>query len=74
MQKVSNERDAGFEPLFARPAEAASMLRISRSKVYELIASGAIPSRRIGGSVRVPLAALREMAVAGTGTGDGSIA
>ena len=49
-----------IERLMLRPAEAAEALGISRSKVYELIASGQIPSIRLGGSVRVPVQALRE--------------
>ena len=47
------------EPLLLRPAEAAAALGIGRSKAYELIASGVIPSIRLGASVRVPLGALR---------------
>ncbi len=48
--------------LMVRPVEAAAMLSISRSSVYELIASGALPSVRIGGRmVRVPVAAIRRM-------------
>jgi excisionase family DNA binding protein len=37
-----------------RPAEAAELLSISRTKAYELIAAGVLPSVRVGGSVRVP--------------------
>ena len=44
--------------LLLRPSEAAETLGIGRSKTYELISSGAIPSIRIGGSVRVPVDAL----------------
>ena len=40
--------------------EAAEALAISRSKLYELIASGAIASIRIDGSRRIPLTALEE--------------
>ena len=40
--------------------EAADALAISRSKLYELIASGAIASIRIDGSRRIPLIALEE--------------
>lgn len=47
------------ERLTLRPTEVAQTLGIGRSKAYELIASGAIPSIRLGGSVRVPLDALR---------------
>ena len=45
--------------LLFRPDEAGAALGVSRSKVYELIAAGAIPSVRIGSSVRVPVAALK---------------
>ncbi|MGZ3304169.1 MAG: helix-turn-helix domain-containing protein, partial [Isosphaeraceae bacterium] len=40
--------------------EAAEALAISRSKLYELMASGAIASIRIDGSRRIPFAALEE--------------
>lgn len=39
-------------------AEAAGALAISRSKLYELFATGAVASIRIDGSRRVPLEAL----------------
>ena len=44
--------------------EAAAALAISRSKLYELLASGLIRSVRIDGSRRVPIEAL-EAYVAG---------
>ena len=47
------------ERIALRPAEVAIALGIGRSKAYELIAAGEIPSIRLGGSVRVPLDALR---------------
>lgn len=47
------------ERLMLRPGEVAEALGIGRSKAYELIAAGEIPSIRLGGSVRVPLDALR---------------
>lgn len=47
------------ERLLLRPLEVANSIGIGRSKVYELLASGELPSIRIGGSVRVPLDALR---------------
>ncbi|GAA0379323.1 hypothetical protein GCM10009530_32420 [Microbispora corallina] len=40
--------------------EAAEALAISRAKLYQLIASGAVDSVRIDGSRRVPLAALTD--------------
>jgi excisionase family DNA binding protein len=45
--------------LMLRPAEAADAIGVSRSKAYELIASGQIPSIRLGGCVRIPVDALR---------------
>lgn len=43
-----------------RPAEAASALGLSRSKVYDLIARDEIPHISIGRSRRVPVDALRK--------------
>jgi excisionase family DNA binding protein len=58
--------------LMVRPVEAAAMLSISRSSVYELIASGALPSVRVGGRmVRIPVAAIRRMAESATGENAG---
>ena len=48
-----------MEKLLLRPVEAAEAIGISRSKIYELLASGELPSVRIGASVRVPVDALR---------------
>ena len=47
-----------MDKLLFRPSEAAEAIGIGRSKVYELIASGELPSIRIGSSVRVSVAAL----------------
>jgi excisionase family DNA binding protein len=43
-----------------RPLEAAQAIGIGRSKIYELLAEGEIPSVRIGGVVRVPVDKLKE--------------
>ncbi len=48
-----------MDKLLLRPVEAAEAIGIGRSKVYELLASGELPSIHIGGSVRVPVDALR---------------
>jgi excisionase family DNA binding protein len=45
--------------LMLRVIETAEALGVSRSKAYELIAAGEIPSVRLGGCVRVPVDALR---------------
>ncbi len=48
-----------MEKILLRPVEVADCLGIGRSKTYELIGSGVIPSIRIGSSVRVPMESLR---------------
>ena len=49
-----------MERLLLRPAETAEAIGVSRRKVYELIATGEIPSIKLsGGSVRVPGDSLR---------------
>ena len=47
-----------MDKVLLRPTEAAEVMGIGRSKVYQLIASGDLPAIRIGGSVRIPVAAL----------------
>ena len=47
--------------LLLRPVEVAEELAVSRSRAYELIKSGVIPSVRIGNSLRVPRAAREQM-------------
>lgn len=49
------------ERLLLRPAEAASMLGISRSRCYQMLQRGELPAFRLGGSIRVPLEDLRRM-------------
>ena len=48
-----------MEKLLFRPSEAAEVLGISRSKLYELLAEGAVPSVRVGNCIRLPADALR---------------
>lgn len=55
----SSAKIACMDKLLLRPVEAAEAIGVGRSKVYELLASGELPSIRIGGSVRVPVDALR---------------
>jgi excisionase family DNA binding protein len=45
-----------------RITEVAKFLGISRSLVYRLIDSGALPTVRIGRSRRIPIRAVREFA------------
>ena len=49
-----------IEKLLLKPEEAAEMLSIGRSKVYELIGTGELASVRIGTSRRVLADALVE--------------
>ena len=49
-----------MDRLLLRAGEAAELLGVSRSRVYELIAQGTIPSIKLGSTVRVPLDALRQ--------------
>lgn len=46
------------EPLLLRIEQTARLCNLGRSKTYELVRAGVIPSIRIGRSVRVPAAAL----------------
>ncbi len=46
-------------PLLLRPEDAAGLLSISRSRVYELMATGGLPSVVLGRSRRIPLGALQ---------------
>ncbi len=50
-----------MEKLLGRPMEVAEALGISRSQVYAMLASGALPSVRFGKTIRVPLAALHTL-------------
>ena len=44
-----------------RVPETAEALGLSRSKVYDLIGRGIIPSVRLDGSIRVPVDALKKI-------------
>ena len=50
----------GMEKLLLTPEDAADLLSIGRSKLYELLGDGRLPSVRIGASRRVPMSALVE--------------
>jgi len=47
-------------PLLLKPEEAATRLRIGRSMLFELLASGEIKSVKIGRARRIPATALTE--------------
>jgi excisionase family DNA binding protein len=42
------------EPLLLRAREVAVLLGLGRSKVYEMLQAGELPTVRIGSAVRVP--------------------
>ena len=48
-----------MEKLLLKPMEAAEILGIGRSRMYEMLAQGELPSIRIGRSVRIPVDALQ---------------
>ena len=49
-------------PLLLRMVDAARLIGVGRSTIYELAARGEIPVVRIGRAVRVPAHALQEWA------------
>ena len=49
-----------MEKLLLSPSEAAAHLSVGRSKVYELMRLGQLRSVKIGGSRRIPRAALTD--------------
>jgi excisionase family DNA binding protein len=46
--------------LLLTPDEAARMIGVGRTKMYALLASGIVPSVRIGKALRVPVTELQE--------------
>jgi excisionase family DNA binding protein len=63
-----------IEPLLLRVDEAAEALALSRTKVYELMASGELESVKVGRARRVLLASLRHFVARqyeGAGRGQG---
>jgi excisionase family DNA binding protein len=51
------------KPLLLRVADAARLLSVSRSTMYQLVASGQVPVVRIGRSIRIPRAGLERLGV-----------
>ena len=58
-QRTTLPEEAIFDDLLLTPEEAARALRVGRNKVYELIASGDLPSVKLGRCRRIPVDALR---------------
>lgn len=48
-----------MEQALLRVEEAAKVLALGRSKTYEMVVAGELPSIRIGRSVRIPVDSLR---------------
>jgi excisionase family DNA binding protein len=50
-------------PLFLRPVEAAALLGVSRSRLYEMLNTGSLPAVRLDGRTwRIPRAAIDKLA------------
>ncbi len=49
-----------MEKMLLTPRDVAESLNLGRSRTYELIASGDLPSIRIGRSIRIPADALKQ--------------
>lgn len=63
IEKPKESRPKGeppVEPLLVRVEEAARILSLSRSTIYEMLDAGELPSVRRGAARRIPVAALRE--------------
>ncbi len=61
-----------MEKLLLRPTEAAELISVSRSRIYELLANKTIKSIRIGRSVRVPMDDLKAWIIEQAGDSDHS--
>jgi excisionase family DNA binding protein len=57
--------------LLVPPDEAAVILSVGRTKIFELMATGQLPSVRIGSSRRIPVSALERFVQQLLGDGDG---
>ena len=57
---MAGAAENGLPVLLVGPEDVTRVLGIGRTKVYELIRSGALRSVRVGGLRRVPVAALDE--------------
>ena len=49
-----------MDKLLLKPTEVAEILRIGRSLVYGMLATGELPSIRVGRCIRVPKASLEK--------------
>ena len=58
--KLKEQGMIPVEKLLLKAAEVSVTLGLSRTKTYALMASGELPTLRIGRSIRVPRAALQK--------------
>ena len=59
------------QKLFLRPTEAAAMLSVSRTRLYEMLNAGTIPAVRLEGRTwRIPRAALERLVADAMGGSD----
>ena len=61
--RLVEKEENNVDKMLLTPEEAAQALSIGRSKLYELLRAGALGSVRIGGSRRIPVAALQAYVV-----------
>jgi excisionase family DNA binding protein len=47
--------------LFVRPVEAATLLGLGKTTIYELIQKKELPAVRLGGALRIPRVALEKL-------------
>lgn len=52
------------KPLLLTTKEAASILRVNRTKLYDLIKGGVIPGVRIGADWRIPIECIERLCAA----------
>jgi len=53
-------REHGMQPLLLTVEEAQRLLSLSRSKIYEMLRAGEIPSIKVGRVRRIPRTALEQ--------------
>ena len=49
-----------MDRLLLKPVEVTEILGISRSRIYEMLATGELPSLRVGRCIRIPTDALKK--------------
>ena len=60
MHKRKQTLPATIQPWLVTVPEAAGMLRVGRTKVYELMATEGLPKVKFGTAVRIPVKELEE--------------